>query len=188
MLPADPFRDQPTLTGATITLKQLDARYVDDYLLMITDPESQRLTGSHVSDPPAGPSVLREKALQWLSTRLEQHDRADWAIVRNTDGRFVGEVVLNEYDQDNASVNFRIMLGPAEHFGHGYGTEATRLVVEYARNVVGLHRISLHVFDFNPRAQRVYQKCGFQVEGVLRDALRWDGEWINATIMSIVAP
>ena len=95
--------------------------------------------------------------------------------------------MLNEYDQDNESVNFRIMLGPAEHFGHGYGTEATRLVVDYARNVVGLHRISLDVFEFNPRARRVYEKCGFQVEGLLRDALRWDGEWVNGIAMSIVA-
>jgi RimJ/RimL family protein N-acetyltransferase len=53
--------------------------------------------------------------------------------------------------------------------------------------VVGLHRLSLEVYDFNPRARRVYEKCGFRTEGVLRDALRWDGEWINATVMSIVA-
>jgi RimJ/RimL family protein N-acetyltransferase len=187
VLPADPFRDQPTLTGTKVTLKQLDARYIDDYLLMITDPQALRLTGSHTSDPPGDPAVRREKALTWLGSRPDQHDRADWAILRNTDGRFVGEVVLNEYDEDNESVSFRIMLGPEEHFGHGYGTEATRLVIEYARNVVGLHRISLHVYDFNPRARRVYEKCGFQAEGVLRDALRWDGEWIDAVVMSIVA-
>jgi RimJ/RimL family protein N-acetyltransferase len=154
---------------------------------MISDPQALRLTGSHTSDPPVDPGIIREKALTWLGSRPDQHDRADWAILRNSDGRFVGEVVLNSYDQDNESANFRIMLGPAEHFGHGYGTEATRLVIGHALGVVGLHRIGLHVYDFNPRALRVYQKCGFQVEGVLRDALRWDGAWIDATMMSIVA-
>jgi RimJ/RimL family protein N-acetyltransferase len=79
------------------------------------------------------------------------------------------------------------MLGPAEHFGHGYGSEATRLVIDYALNVVGVHRISLDVYAFNPRARHVYERCGFQVEGVQRDALRWDGAWIDATMMSIVA-
>jgi RimJ/RimL family protein N-acetyltransferase len=187
VLPADPFRGQPALTGSKITLKQLDATYIDDYLLMIGDPEALRLTGSHTSDPPADPVVVRENALTWLNSRPDKHDRADWAILRNTDGRFVGEVVFNEFDRDNESVSFRIMLGPAEHFGHGYGSEAIRLVIDYALNVVGLHRISLEVYDFNPRARHVYEQSGFQVEGVLRDALRWDGAWVDATAMSIVA-
>jgi len=187
VLPIDLFRDQPALTGTTVTLKQLDASYLDDYLLMITDPQALRLTGSHVSDPPTEPAELRRKALVWLSSRPDQHDRADWAILRGTDGRFVGEVVLNEYDKDNESANFRIMLGPAEHFGHGYGSEATRLVIDYALGVAGLHRIGLEVYDFNPRARHVYEKAGFQAEGVRRDALRWDGEWADAIVMSIVA-
>lgn len=188
MLPADPFRDQPTLTGTSVTLKQLDAGYLEDYLLMIGDPEARRLTGSHTSAAHAAdPALVRQRALAWLSSRPELPDRADWAILRNTDGRFVGEVVLNQFDQDNESVNFRIMLGPAEHFGHGYGREATRLVIDYALNVVGVHRISLDVYAVNPRARHVYETCGFQVEGVRRDALRWDGAWIDATMMSIVA-
>ena len=45
----------------------------------------------------------------------------------------------------------------------------------------------LEVYDFNPSARRVCEQAGFQVEGVLRDALRWDGEWVDATTMSIVA-
>ncbi|HEY4457952.1 MAG TPA: GNAT family protein [Pseudonocardiaceae bacterium] len=186
MLPADPFRDQPTITGSLVTLQQLDASYIEDYLLMLGDPEAVRLTGSNAGEP-TEPAVVREKALAWLGSRPDQHDRADWAILRKTDGRFVGEVVFNEFDQDNESVNFRIMLGPAEHFGHGYGSEATRLVIDYALNVVGVHRIGLEVYAFNPRARRVYEKCGFQVDGVRRDALRWGDEWIDATIMSIVA-
>ena len=184
MLPADPFRDQPTLTGSLVTLIRLDATYIEDYLLMIGAPEALRLTGSHTAE---AREPDRERALTWLGSRPDQHDRADWAILRNTDGRFVGEVVFNQFDQDNESVNFRIMLGPAEHFGHGYGSQATRLVIDYALNVVGVHRISLDVYAFNPRARHVYQKCGFQVEGVRRDALRWDGAWVDATTMSIVA-
>jgi hypothetical protein len=42
--------------------------------------------------------------------------------------------------------------------------------------MLGLHRISLDVFAFNPRVRRAYEKAGFVAEGVLRDALRWDGD------------
>jgi len=53
--------------------------------------------------------------------------------------------------------------------------------------VLGLHRISLGVYDFNPRAQASYAKLGFVLEGRLRDALFWDGEWHDELIMSVLA-
>jgi RimJ/RimL family protein N-acetyltransferase len=51
-----------------------------------------------------------------------------------------------------------------------------------------LHRIALEVYAFNPRARRAYEKAGFRLEGVLRQSLRYDGEWIDAAVMSILAP
>jgi len=51
---------------------------------------------------------------------------------------------------------------------------------------VGLHRVSLGVYDFNPRAQRVYEKCGFSHEGRLREALRWDGQWHDELLMAVL--
>jgi RimJ/RimL family protein N-acetyltransferase len=139
-----------------------------------------RLTGSRQP-------VTEDAARQWLATRQDHHDRADWAIVRRQDDVVLGEVVLNELAEQDASVNFRILLVKPGLFGRGYGTEATRLVVDYALDVAGLHRISLEVYDFNPRAQRVYEKCGFVREGVCRDALYWDGEWHDAIRMSILS-
>jgi RimJ/RimL family protein N-acetyltransferase len=44
------------------------------------------------------------------------------------------------------------------------------------------------VYAFNPRARRAYEKAGFRAEGVLRESLRYNGEWVDATVMSILAP
>jgi RimJ/RimL family protein N-acetyltransferase len=44
------------------------------------------------------------------------------------------------------------------------------------------------VYAFNPRARRVYEKVGFVAEGVLREALLWRGERVDAVVMSILAP
>ena len=51
----------------------------------------------------------------------------------------------------------------------------------------GLNRVDLEVYDFNPRARRVYEQVGFIHEGVKRQALRFEDEWIDASIMSILA-
>lgn len=179
MICADVFREQATLMGRRIRLEPLAGHHFDGIWRMVADPDGRRLTGSHRQ-------FTEHDIRDWLATRQDHDDRADWAIVRIADGEVLGEVVLNELDQHNASMNFRISLtGPAV-FGRGYGTEATRLVVDYGFDVVGLHRIHLEVFDFNPRAQRAYEKCGFVREGVLRDTLNWDGHWYDAISMSIL--
>jgi len=95
--------------------------------------------------------------------------------------------VLNEVDLENESANYRVWLAGPDLFGHGYGTEITELVVDYALDTCGLHRVSLGVYDFNPRAQRVYAKCGFTLEGRRRQALRWEGQWHDEVLMAILS-
>lgn len=172
------FRDQPTLVGERVRLEPLTSAVQEDYLATLQDPEMQRLTGSH-------DGVDRGEVVQWLATRQAQHDRADWAAVRIADGVFLGEAVINQLDVANSSANYRILLG-SSYLNRGYGTEITRLVVDYALSA-GLHRLSLGVYDFNHRARRVYEKCGFELEGRLRDALCWDGEWHDELVMSVLA-
>jgi len=180
MIAGDVFRDQPVLTGARLRLEPLGSRHFDGLWPMFGEPEGTRLTGTRER-------FTEEQIRRWLATRRDHHDRADWAIVRIADGVVLGEAVINDLDPVNAAANYRIALVGPEVFGHGYGTEATRLVVDYALDVAGLHRLHLQVFDFNPRAQRAYEKCGFVREGVHRDALRWDGAWHDAISMAILA-
>lgn len=181
MIGSDAFRDQPELTGLRVRLEPLTPVVLDDYLIALADPELSRLTGSHAG------MLDRPRIGAWLATRAEHHDRADWAVVRIDDGAFLGEAVLNELDTDNESANYRVWLAGPQVFGQGYGTEVTRLVVDYALDIAGLHRVSLGVYDFNPRAQRVYEKCGFRPEGRLREALRWEDQWHDELVMAILS-
>lgn len=180
MIAPDYFRDQVTLTTPNLRLEPLGPQHFDGAWAALQDEESRRLTGTHAEH-------TEEQLHEWLASRADAHDRADWAIIRLSDGEYVGEVVLNDLDSHNESMGFRISLGGAGLFGKGYGSEATKAVVDYGLQVVGLHRISLEVVDFNTRAQRVYAKAGFHPEGLLRDAWHWDGEWSDVVVMAIVA-
>jgi RimJ/RimL family protein N-acetyltransferase len=169
----------PTLEGRTVRLVPLSADVADDYWQMLNEPEGRRLTGTHAT-------FAREQMLHWLATRTDAEGRADWAITRIEDGRFIGEVVLNDVDVDNRSAGFRISLAGPHLYGQGYGTDATRCVVDFGLQTVRLHRISLEVYDFNERAVATYRRCGFEEEGRLRDALLWDGTWHDAIVMSVL--
>jgi RimJ/RimL family protein N-acetyltransferase len=144
---------------------------------MVQDEEVTRLTGTHAT-------FTREQIEKYADSRAALTDASYWAVLVRTSGDFLGEAVLNEVDFDNESAGFRIALFGS--LGQGFGTEATRLVVDYALRTVGLHRVSLEVFDFNPRAQRAYEKAGFVREGILRDSLLWDGERHDTIVMSVL--
>ncbi len=180
MIPVDYFRDQVSLETPGLRLEPLGPQHFEGSWAALHDEESRRMTGTHET-------FTEEQIREWLASRADAHDRADWAIVRKEDDSYVGEVVLNDLDPHNLSMGFRIALSSAGVFGKGYGSEATKAVVDYGLEVVGLHRISLEVVDFNTRAQRVYTKAGFHPEGILRDAWYWDGEWSDVIVMAKLA-
>ncbi|WP_201295036.1 MULTISPECIES: GNAT family N-acetyltransferase [unclassified Nocardiopsis] len=181
MVPADVFRDQPVLSGPRVRLEPLDAVTGEYFVepLLNMDAEVRRLTGTHRR-------FTEEELRRWAATRPDHHDRADWVVFAEGEGA-VGECALIDLDPDNASAGYRIALYELSVTGRGYGTEATDLVLEYAFTVAGLHRVGLEVFAFNTRAQRSYARSGFVREGVWRQSLRWDGEWHDAVLMSILA-
>jgi RimJ/RimL family protein N-acetyltransferase len=173
------MRTKPTLTRGRVLLRPVSVDDVPGLLDLLADTESGRLTGTHAEFDEA-------TARRWYASRGDQDDRLDLAIVERATGEYAGEVVLNDLDRDNRSCGFRIGLRPGFQ-DRGLGSEATRLVVDYAFQTLGLRRVSLEVYAFNPRARRVYEKAGFVYEGTRRDALLWDGEWFDAIEMAILS-
>jgi RimJ/RimL family protein N-acetyltransferase len=187
--PVPDFSVKPTLTGQRVVLRPFALEQDAPALRqMLRDLESLRLTGSHsFAGIPGWDDAAEAKFLSWYSTRNEQSDRLDLAVIDKGSGQCVGEVVLNEWVEGNRSCSFRTAIGPAGR-DRGLGTEAVRMIVGYGFEQLALHRIALEVYSINPRARHVYEKVGFVAEGVLRDALHWDDQWIDATVMSILAP
>ena len=172
------MRTKPTLIGVRTILRPVSADDAEGLLDLVSDEAGNRLTGTR------GVELTLEAARAWYGSRGEQDDRLDLAVIDRATGEYAGEVVLNELERDDRSCNFRIGLRPAFR-DRGLGSEATRLILDHAF-AIGLHRVGLEVYAFNPRARRVYERAGFVVEGTRRDALLWDGEWTDAIVMSIL--
>jgi RimJ/RimL family protein N-acetyltransferase len=179
---------KPVLTGTLTTLRPYREDDLPHVLEALTDPELLRLTGSVHGEEEARTVEHDAAQLQtWYSGLADRADRLDLMVVDNATGTWVGEVVLNDWDAGNESCNFRILIGPRGR-DRGLGTEATRLLLDHAFTHLPLHRISLGVYAFNPRALRVYEKAGFVVEGREREALRYDGERVDQVLMSVLRP
>lgn len=70
--------------------------------------------------------------------------------------------------------------------GRGLGREVTRLVVAWAFDVLGVHRIQLDVVDDNRRAIDCYLSCGCRREGVRREAQLYLDGWRDFIVMGLL--
>lgn len=169
--------NKPIIEGKKVVLRPFNGEDFPFIEECLKDPEVLKLTGSS-SD------FDRESILKWYTSRNEQTDRLDLAIVDQSQGILVGEAVVNLYDKNSHSMNFRILIGPRGR-NRGLGTEATKLVIDYIFKNTTLNQLTLSVFDFNPRAKYVYEKVGFVINSIDKNDLEFEGDWIDSINMKL---
>jgi RimJ/RimL family protein N-acetyltransferase len=129
-----------------------------------------------------------KKFKEWIEKDLEKTEPNDFFFNIHSleDDRLVGFIGLFGESLNHGDTWVGIAIGERENWSKGYGTDAMRVVLRYAFAELGLHRVTLGVFKYNPRAIRSYEKAGFSVEGCERECLHRDGEWADIIIMGIL--
>ncbi|MGP4108643.1 GNAT family N-acetyltransferase [Virgibacillus sp. L01] len=98
----------------------------------------------------------------------------------------IGVTSLINIDTKNRNAECIIDIGEKKFWGKGYGTEALKMLLEYAFLELNLHRVSLRVFSLNDRAIHIYNKLGFEKEGVMRESLYRNGKWHDIITMGVL--
>lgn len=140
--------------------------------------EIDRLTGS-------SGTYKKEDVVSYYNRNVTDPDRFDFIMIA-PDWTFIGESVINELNWENSSANFRIVIFDEDYLGQGLGTWAVEKTRDFAFEQVGLHRLELEVFSFNPRAKHVYEKAGFRLEGIKRDSQKTADSYADTLIMAIL--
>ncbi|MEM6429164.1 MAG: GNAT family protein [Deinococcota bacterium] len=175
--------DKPALHGSRLTLRPLAVGDARALFTILNEQEIMRLTGTEET-------FAYEQVEVYCARMALAENRADYAITLRAqtgdhEETFLGEAILNDINWRNHSAHYRIVLSET-YVDHGYGSEATYLMMQYAFDMLKLHRIELEVYAFNPRALHVYEKLGFVQEGSLRDVLFMEGSYHSAVVMSLL--
>lgn len=149
----------------------------------LRDSEFQRLEDSYPS------RAFSAKAIQkWIEKELikERPDTYFFSIRTLKENQLLGDIGLDGIQWTHGDAFLGIALGNREDWGKGYGSDAMDLVLRYAFRELNLYRVSLNVFEYNPRAIHVYEKLGFVNEGRMRQFLnregkRWDFLYMGIT-------
>jgi RimJ/RimL family protein N-acetyltransferase len=105
--------------------------------------------------------------------------------IETEEGVLIGLIRLKRGAAEDRHADFGIAM-ERNYWNRGYGTDATRTILRFAFEEMNLHRVSLGVLDYNTRAQRCYEKCGFRVEGRERQARFRNGHWCDHILMGIL--
>ena len=122
-----------------------------------------------------------KQAQKWVEKDLEEQSvNQHWFSIRAlADNNLLGDIGLYVHDLIARDAFVGIGIGEREFWGRGYGTDAMKVILRYAFTEVNLNRVTLTVFEYNPRGIRSYEKAGFRHEGRARKVLnkeggRWD--------------
>lgn len=147
----------------------------DSELFRLFDSEAQHLWSE-------------KKVKEWYEKDLdkEEFDNFGFSIQTLEDHKLIGFMGLFDLYWNHGDTLVGISIGEKDYLGKGYGTDAMQTMLRYVFMELNLRRVSLLVFEYNPRAIRSYEKCGFVMEGrirgaMLREGRRWD--WLMMGVM-----
>ena len=164
--------------GEKTRLRRIEREDIPTFVRWFADPEvrSFLLVNSPISH------AQEEK---WFERKLEDDDSELFAI-ETLDGTHIGNIELLSFRQIHRRAELGVVLGEKAYWGQGYGSDAIRALLRFGFEELNLHRIQLRVYEDNERAIRAYQKCGFQLEGRLRDAIYRRGRYYDLLMMGVL--
>jgi len=131
--------------------------------------------------------VSMEYEKKWVSdTILNPGNSLKLAVCLKKDHKHIGPVSLTDIDRSNGVARCGILIGEKSLWGKGLGTEAILLMLHHGFYTLGLTRIEARQLLFNQASVRLFEKCGFRVEGVLRKAVFKDGRHQDLNLMAIL--
>ena len=137
--------------------------------------------------------ITIEQETAWYNKVTDDPSEVTFLLYERATLRPVGTTGLSHIQFGDRSAMFGIFIGEPDARGRGYGTEATRLLLDYAFTALGLHNVGLDVAEWNVAGQRAYTKAGFREYGRRRQCWQmggrlWDEIHMDCLATEFVSP
>jgi RimJ/RimL family protein N-acetyltransferase len=168
--------EQVALGPQTKELVPLLTRWVNDFEV------------AYYSGDPLQPTAEELHQTEHEKTSKEwQSRRVAFTIYERATLRPIGITHWRHVHSANRTADYGIVIGEKDCWGKGYGTETTRLMLEYAFTVLNLHSVFLATSGYNERAMGAYRRAGFREAGRRREAIRFGDRIYDEVFMDCLA-
>jgi RimJ/RimL family protein N-acetyltransferase len=165
------------LTGSLVRLRAPRPEDAEPMACALADPDVVAGIGPWAHGP-----YGVDDARRWIDD--DHPGSVTWAIEETAGGAFVGVTGLDRIDHRNRNCWWGIWIGPSSYWGRGLGTEVCGLATGYAFRHLGVEKVCLYVYETNPRARAVYERCGYVLEGTLPRHTLVAGRLVTCYIMA----
>ncbi|MBD3406116.1 MAG: GNAT family N-acetyltransferase [Candidatus Lokiarchaeota archaeon] len=177
-------KHQIMYSGELVTLRAFELDDLDEIMQHWNNYELRKFV-----DNVLPVSSVSEK--EWLERVAKLNPWRDhellFAITETKTGKLIGGAGLHDISFDSRHTEFGISIYNPDYWSKGYGTDATTLTLWIAFHILGLNSVTLRVFEYNTRAIKAYEKCGFKRVGILRKRKFIDGDFHDEIIMDFLA-
>ncbi|MEN6490351.1 MAG: GNAT family protein [Smithella sp.] len=168
------------INGNRVHLAPIDPADLDIYVKWLNDIEIY----AYLDIAPMLINKLTEQ--EYLGNTAKNGEQV-FGIRLNSDQRLIGNCGLINIDHINRKAELGIFIAEADCLNQGLGSEAIPLLLDYGFNILNLNNIFLRCYEYNKRAFRCYEKCGFKAAGRWRQAKIINGCKYDDLLMDILA-
>ncbi|HEY7833979.1 MAG TPA: GNAT family protein [Ktedonobacterales bacterium] len=154
----------------------LIARWVNDFEVALYSGDALKPT-----------AVELHQAEHEKASKEWQSHRVGFTIYERATLRPIGIAEWRHIDGARRTADYGILIGEKDCWGKGYGTETTRLMLDYAFTALNLHSVMLTTASYNARAIGAYTKAGFREFGRWRESLRLGDRVYDDVFMECLA-
>jgi ribosomal-protein-alanine N-acetyltransferase len=171
----------PTLTAQGVTLRELRPSDAMSLFTMLTTAEVTRF----ISPPPSTVEGF-EKFIAWTLRQRTAGTYACFAVTAKGSDTAIGIFQLRETEPGFGTAEWGFAIGSA-FWGRGAFEAGAALMLRFAFDTVGVHRLEARAAVRNGRGNGALVKAGAVQEGVLRKSFLKDGEYLDQVLYAIVA-
>lgn len=153
-----------------VTIRQFERTDIPKKVEWINNPENNQFL--HYDIP-----ICVEKTEKWFDSHIGEETRYDAMI--EVDGVPVGTIGLLSIDRKNRKAEYYIAMGETSYKGKGVAKEASKLILQYAFEVLDLNRVYLFTEFENIAAQKLFERVGFAKEGLIRQDIMSHGKLVD---------
>jgi len=170
----------PTLMGRQVVLRELRASDAPSLFALLTTEEVSRF----ISPPPSTVEGF-EKFIAWTHRQRAAGTYACFAVTLRGFDTAIGIFQVRDTSSGFETAEWGFALGSA-FWGTGVFQEGAELVLEFAFDTIGVHRLEARAAVLNGRGNGALQKMGAVQEGVLRKSFLRDGEYLDQVLYAML--
>lgn len=179
--PGELFKRLPYLETERLKLRKLHSHDAGDVFEYASVSEVAR----YVSWVPHRTIADTKSFLKHILIQYEKGVPTSWGIVLKENNKLIGTGGYHWWSTEHSKAELGYVISD-KYWNKGYMTEALKKIIEFGFEKMDLQRIEARCCIENTASERVMQKCGMKLEGILRSSLYIKGEFRDFKYFSIL--